>query len=167
MNVLVDCPRSSPLEWRWRLLDVDIRVTVWFWISVALLCPAQDTGGVLIWVGVCLFAVLIHEFGHVFALRRDRGNGDIALYLWGGMTIPYHALRSVRSQVSVALAGSIASIAITLLTVLVAALTGAEIRAGWHLVFPVLGAVPAVRVAPPQLTYYWYAFLNDMIGINL
>src|SRR5215468_6819041 len=93
MNVLVDCPRSSAGELRFTVFGVPVGVKIWFWISTLLLCGAQDTAGVLIWVAVVLASVLIHELGHVFALRIFGERADVALYGWGGITIPWHAVR--------------------------------------------------------------------------
>src|SRR5260370_41332090 len=105
MNVIVDCPQSNAGEWRFRLFSSDVRVKIWFWIAVVLTCGANDTGGVLIWVAVCLASILIHEFGHVLAFRYFRERADVVLYGWGGLTIPYHDVRGTGPRSVVALAG--------------------------------------------------------------
>jgi membrane-associated protease RseP (regulator of RpoE activity) len=166
MNVIVDCPQSSAGEWRFRLFDIDVRVKIWFWIAVAVMCGAQDTGGVLIWVAVCFVSILIHEFGHVLAFRYFRERADVVLYGWGGLTIPYHNVRGTGPRFAVALAGPAAGFCVTAATLAVASLSGAGIRVGWHLVFPVLTAGPATRVLPGQPAYLWYAFLNDLLWVN-
>jgi Zn-dependent protease len=166
MNVFVDCPRSSPLEWRWRLLDVDVRVTVWFWISVAMLCRLQDTGGVLIWVAVCLFAVLLHEYAHVFALRAYGESGDIALYLWGGLTTPFHKVHGT-PQVWIALAGPLAGFGAALVAIVIGIATGSALQVGWRVVVPVVGLAPQTDgPIRDQLTYLWYVLLNCMVTVN-
>ena len=143
-----------------------VRVKFWFWISVVLLCGAQETGAVLIWVAVCLASILIHELGHVAVLRYYRESADIVLYGWGGLTIPHHHVRGTSRRVMVALAGPMAGLCVAALTLLAAALSGAGIRAGWHLFFPVLVAMPPVGDTVSQPGYL-YVLLNDLLWVNL
>src|SRR4051812_21703417 len=86
MNVIVDCPPTRVGEWYFRLFGTPVHVKIFFWIPVALLCPAQELGPVLIWVAVCLVAILLHEFGHVMALRAQGISSEVFLYHWGGLT---------------------------------------------------------------------------------
>jgi stage IV sporulation protein FB len=165
MNVIVDCPQSNAGEWRFRLFGTDVRVKFWFWIAVALMCGAQDTGGVLIWVAVCFVSILIHEFGHVLAFRYFRERADVVLYGWGGLTIPYRSVRGTGPRFVVALAGPAAGFCVTLATLAIALLSGAGIRTGWHLIFPVLFAVPVTRITG-QPGYFWYTLLNDLLWVN-
>ena len=158
MNALVDCPQSSAGEWRFRLFDVDVRVKFWFWLSVVLLCGAQDTAGVLMWVVVCFASILIHELGHVFAFRFYRENADIVLYGWGGLTIPDHQVRGTLPQFVVALAGPAAGFAVTAATLAAAIASGARVALGWHLFFPVLAVGPGRGL--------WYVLLNDLLWVN-
>src|SRR5258705_7012113 len=136
MNVIVDCPQSNAGEWRFRLFSIDVRVKIWFWIAVVLTCGANDTGGVLIWVAVCLASILIHEFGHVLAFRYFRERADVVLYGWGGLTIPYHDVRGTGPRSVVALAGPAAGFCVTAVTLVIAWFSGAAIRLGWRLIFP-------------------------------
>ncbi len=166
MNVIVDCPRSSVAEWRFRLFGADVRVKFWFWISTVLLCGAQETGAVLIWVVVCLASILIHEIGHVALLRYYREGADIVLYGWGGLTTPHHHVRGTSHRVVVALAGPMAGLCMASLSLLAAALSGAGIRAGWNLFFPVLVVMPPVSDTISQPGYL-YVLLNNLLWVNL
>src|SRR5713226_7063095 len=142
MNVLVDCPQSRAGEWSFRLLGVPVHVKFWFWVAVVLVCGAQETGAVLIFVAVCFASILIHELGHVFAFRFFGEDAEIVLYGWGGLAIPRHDVRGTLPRFVVAVAGPMAGFAVTVLTVGVAMASGATIRLGWHLFFPVLAALP-------------------------
>jgi len=167
MNVLVDCPQSSAGEWRFRLFDVDVRVKLWFWLGVVLLCGAQNTAAVLIWVAVCFASILIHEFAHVADFRLSGEKADIVLYGWGGLTIPYHHPRGTAQQFVTALAGPAAGFCVAALAAAAAVLSGATIRAGWHVFFPVLAAVPPNLPSRLQPTSLPYVLLNDLLWVNL
>ena len=165
MNVMVDCPQGNAGEWRFSLFGTEVRVKFWFWIAVAVMCGAQETSTVMLWVAVCLVSILIHEFGHVAALRWCGTGASVVLYGWGGLTAPRRPVRGTLPEFVVALAGPAAGFAVTMATMLVAMLTGGKILAGWHIVFPVLTAVPAVPVAG-RGALLWYALLNDLLWVN-
>jgi hypothetical protein len=166
MNVIVDCPQSNAGEWRFRLFGIDVRVKIWFWIAVVLTCGANDTGGVLIWVAVCLASILIHEFGHVLAFRYFRERADVVLYGWGGLTIPYHDVRGTGPRFVVALAGPAAGFCVTAVTLAIAWFSGAAIRFGWRLIFPVLMVAPVEGAVAGQSGSLWYVLLNDLLWVN-
>jgi membrane-associated protease RseP (regulator of RpoE activity) len=166
MNVLIDCPQSRAGEWRFRLFGVPVAVKIWFWVATVLLCSAGETSTVLIWIGVCLASILVHELGHVYAYRRFGTDSEIVLYGWGGLTISRRDVRGAFPEVAVALAGPAAGFALVLLTLGLAAITGTSIRLGWHLFFPVLQAgSPAGSHVVSD--YRWIAFLNDLLWVNL
>jgi stage IV sporulation protein FB len=160
MNVLLDCPQSRAGEWSFRLFGVPVHVKFWFWVAVVLVCGAQETAAVLIFVGVCFASILIHELGHVFAFRFFGEDAEIVLYGWGGLAVPRHDVYGTVPRIAVALAGPMAGFAVTLLTVGLAMLSDATIRLGWHLFFPVLAALPVDHMNN------WYVLLNDLLWIN-
>ena len=167
MNTLVDCPQGKAGEWSFRLFGVPVHVKIWFWISTVVLCGANDTGGVLIWIAVCLASIVIHELGHVYAFRFFGTDADVVLYAWGGLAIPHRSIRGAVPQCVVALAGPVAGFCVAAIALGAAWVSGATIQAGWHLFLPVLAAVPAVGLSHLHASNYWYVLLNDLLWVNL
>lgn len=162
MNILVDCPKSTVAEWRFSLFSSEVRVKFWFWLAVVLTCGAQETGAVLVWVAVCLAAVLLHELGHALAFRNYREGADIVLYGWGGITIPHHHLRGTGPELVTSLAGVAAGFAAAAAAVAVALFAGGGVVAGWRQFFPVVGVRPGVETSVPLL----WVLLNDLVTVN-
>jgi hypothetical protein len=69
---------------------------------------SRDFGNALIWVAVCFISILLHEMGHVFALRCFGVDAEAALYGFGGLAIPQRDVNGVVPRVLVALAGPVA-----------------------------------------------------------
>jgi Zn-dependent protease len=99
--------RGFPLG---RLFGTDIYATGGYFVLLALYFyiyrgnPSQ----VAVWCGVVTVSLLVHEFGHVFAVRGLTG-GECFVQLWmfGGMCV--HApVRSRGKQVAISLCGPVA-----------------------------------------------------------
>jgi stage IV sporulation protein FB len=165
MNVLIECPQSRAGEWRFRLFGVPVAVKFWFWVAAVVMCSAQETSTVVIWIAVCLVSVLIHELGHVYALRSFGDDGEIFLYGWGGLTVSRGRVRGLVPEVAVALAGPAAGFGAAILTAGVAMATGATVRFGWHNFFPVVQAVPGAN-GHGISDYRWFALINDLLWVN-
>ncbi|HEV3122458.1 MAG TPA: site-2 protease family protein [Isosphaeraceae bacterium] len=61
-------PAQSDFDLRFSVFRIPVRVSPWFWLVSALLCPGsilqQDARTLVIWV-LCVFvSILIHELGH-------------------------------------------------------------------------------------------------------
>jgi stage IV sporulation protein FB len=162
MNVLVDCPQSRAAEWSFRVLGVPVHVKFWFWVGVVLLCGAQETGAVLIWVAVCLASIVIHELGHVFAFRSFGVDAEVVLYGWGGLAVPRHDVYGAVPRLAVALAGPAAGFGVAALALAAGWLTGGSPIFGWHLFFPVVGVLPKDLTA----NAYWLVLVNDLLFVN-
>jgi stage IV sporulation protein FB len=161
MNILVDCPRSSAGELRFTVLGVPVGVKFWFWLSTLLLCGAQDTASVLIWVAVCLASVLMHELGHVLAFRLFGERADVVLYGWGGLTMPWHSVNGTVPRVVVALAGPAAGFCVVVVVIGIAWMTGFAVQG-----FPILHIVPP-GAAPLARPSYGYVLLSNLLWVNL
>ncbi|MGK3945536.1 hypothetical protein ABK046_45240, partial [Streptomyces caeruleatus] len=59
-----------------------------FWLIVAFIgwLNAQSFVGTLIWVGVILFSLLVHEFGHSLTAKAFGQTVQIELVAMGGVT---------------------------------------------------------------------------------
>lgn len=74
-----------------RLFGVPVSVRGWFWLTAALLGLAGTSTGLLplavslpMWVAVVFVSVLVHEFGHAFAIMRHGLHPEIVLHGMGG-----------------------------------------------------------------------------------
>ena len=92
-------PQDSGADWRFELLGIRVRVSVWFWLAAALLgwnvCQTFSGGDqrallqmLAIWIGVVFVSILVHEFGHALAYRFFGQGAHIVLYHFGGLAIP-------------------------------------------------------------------------------
>lgn len=167
MTSLLDPSDSERGAWRFRLFGVPVRVLPWFWIVMLIMGARRDTGAVLIWVGVCFVSILMHEFGHVAAMRLFGMPAEVALYAWGGLAIPTGGMRrSSFAQILIALAGPLAGFSLAALTVIVAATAGAHVNAGFS-----RGIIPSITAflytADPRETYYWNVLLSDLLWVNV
>jgi len=172
MTSLVDVPDTNFGEWHFRLLGTPVRVQPWFWLMVLLLGAQQETGAVAIWVLVCFLSVLVHEFGHVLALRAFGYRSEVIFYGWGGLTLPqrrsYSHLRSWQ-QILIALSGPLAGFALAVLVCMLALAAHAEVRVGIVQFMPSLTAIlPSngeTGVALRGLIYK-NVLLNDLLFVN-
>lgn len=100
-----------------RLLGVEVEVQIGFWVMAALLGfmrygwprHASEAPIYLVWVGVVLLSVLVHEYGHALAFRRHRIRSEITLHWMGGLTRPHALLPLGRlDNIIISLAGPFA-----------------------------------------------------------
>ncbi len=81
-------PATTRYDLHFRLAGVPVRVHPFFWFISALLgFTARDPVFMVMWVGVVFVSILVHEFGHAFAMRRFGESPRIVLYSFGGLTI--------------------------------------------------------------------------------
>jgi Zn-dependent protease len=71
-----------------RLFGVNVEIQLWFWVMTVMFGWGYREHPILVvtWVAVVLFSVLVHEFGHAFAVMRHRIEPEIALHGMGGTT---------------------------------------------------------------------------------
>ena len=90
-------PSSTPYDARFSLLGIPVRVHPLFWIlplflgiQTAVVVPEAQLKimAILIWVMVVFFSIVVHEFGHVFAMMYYGQRARVVLYVMGGLAIP-------------------------------------------------------------------------------
>ncbi len=161
MTTLIDCPNTRIGEFRFRLFDVPVRVTIWFWIIILIIGGEQGPGPMAIWLSVCFVSILLHELGHVCAFRFFGERAEIVLYGWGGMAVPARGLRGTLPRFLVALAGPFAGFCVAAATLLVARQMGAVIHIGFR------GFLPQVAAFPTSPDYsLLYVLWNALIWVN-
>lgn len=120
-------PQESPYDWTFRIFNVPVRVSPWFWaISAMMGWSALQEGFqyLALWIGCVFVSILVHELGHVLTGRLFGTEGHIVLYGFGGLAIGSSNLRDRWQRIAVAFAGPAAGflfLAAVLLAVLVVA----------------------------------------------
>lgn len=91
---------------------IPVRIEPIFWFVTAMLgFNLGEPALVVTWVGVVLVSILIHEFGHAFALKAFGQNSSIVIHGFGGLTLSQRRLSRVQS-ILVSLAGPFAALAL-------------------------------------------------------
>ena len=137
-------PDRSDFDWNFRFWGCDVRVHPFFWLVTFFMGRSQDPMSVLVWIAAVFLSILIHEIGHVWAMRRCGFDGDVVLYGFGGLAIPRRGFaRSARNQVLISAAGPGAGFVLAFsVCALVVAIGGQVVY------FPAWGVIPN-----------WYAFV--------
>lgn len=99
-------PAPTPLDLRWRMLGIDVRVHPSFWLIMILLgLGSGSLLTLLLWVLCGFVSVLIHELGHVTMGRAFGEPGHILLYGMGGYAIGMYDRLDRRQRILVSFAG--------------------------------------------------------------
>lgn len=139
-------PQPTQADLNFRVLDISVRVSVWFWAAAALLGwnisqalaggeQRELLGYLIIWMGVVFVSILVHELGHALAYRRFGLDSRVVLVHFGGITIPARwggrSLRSPLQRIAVSAAGPLAQLAFTVGIVVLLKL------GGYRVIFPI------------------------------
>ncbi|MFO0593363.1 MAG: hypothetical protein U0441_37825 [Polyangiaceae bacterium] len=100
-----------------RLFGVDVEIQVGFWINAVLIgylsFGAEDPRLLLLFVPIILVSILMHEYGHAFAVMRHGIEPSIALHSMGGRTMWQSPRPLTRPQrIIISLAGPAANLLI-------------------------------------------------------
>ena len=102
---------------RFTLFGIPVAVQPIFWVVIGILgfphrFDSQGFGSLLIWVPIVFVAIMIHELGHAFAMRRFGGRPGIELYGFGGLTHWHGGAGSLprAKSIAVSLAGPAAGL---------------------------------------------------------
>lgn len=130
---------------QFEVLGFPVRIDPTFWlVSVMLGITGSTTPpGLIIWVGVVLVSILIHELGHAIAAQAFGHRAEILLYSMGGVTSHRGPRLSHAQSIWVSFAGPLAGFG------LYAGLEAVQIFAG-----------------VPQ-NFYVYLFYAQMKWVNL
>jgi Zn-dependent protease len=154
---------------RFRLFGVNVEIQMFFWITAVMLGSDYlnesylrwiDNQGALhvellpktaivVWVAVVLVSILVHEFGHAFAVKRHHIEPAISLYWMGGVTTYRPVLPLSRlDDIMISLAGPFAGFS------LAAVVYGAERAApGFIASLPLLGRLAVIDLMHVNL--FW------------
>lgn len=104
---------------RFTIFGFPVTVELWFWITALLLggglrpdaySSMADFAGVLIWIIIVFFSILVHELGHASVGRRYGANPEIVLHAFGGAAVMHGGRFNRREDLLVTAAGPAASI---------------------------------------------------------
>jgi len=143
-------PHPTSADWQFELAGIRVRVSVWFWLGALLLgwgiCQSFARihhggdqraliGYLILWTGVVLGSILVHELGHALAYRFFGQGSQIVVYHLGGLAIPdaWGSRVQLRpwQRLIVSAAGPLAQLA------LAAALVAGLKAGGWFVPFPI------------------------------
>ncbi|MFM9060034.1 MAG: site-2 protease family protein, partial [Planctomycetaceae bacterium] len=143
--MLIAEPQPTPADLHFELAGIRVRVSPWFWPGAAFfgwrVCQMLSGGDqramlqyLVIWIGVVLVSLLVHELGHALAFRNFGQPAHVVLYHFGGLAIPTtwnrRHLRPLQ-RLLVSAAGPLAQL-------ILAALVIAGLRlGGWIVPFPI------------------------------
>jgi Zn-dependent protease len=114
--VILNEPPQTSYDVRFQLGSIPVRIHPLFWVLVVVLGLMNgDPDGIrlLLWVGTVFVSILIHELGHIIAMRAFGESGRIVLHSFGGLAISDGASawgrgRSPKAQIIISLAGPLA-----------------------------------------------------------
>jgi Zn-dependent protease len=117
--VLLNEPKPTAYDLRWRMFGTDVRVHPLFWLVAILFgwgSPHEDGAlpRLIIWVACMFLSILIHEFGHVLMGRLFGTRGHIILYGMGGLAVGSSALPNRWKRIAVYFAGPLAGFILAL-----------------------------------------------------
>ncbi|MGB1252911.1 MAG: site-2 protease family protein [Candidatus Promineifilaceae bacterium] len=129
---MLQAPPPSQYDLVFYIRGIRVRVHPLFWLlAVFLGYSAGDPVSILIWVVAVFVSILIHELGHVIAMRRYGGDGSIVLYHFGGLAIPNRSYgTSHNEQIMISLAGPTAGFLFAALILMVAQAVGGFVSWG-------------------------------------
>jgi stage IV sporulation protein FB len=105
-------PERTRYDVNFRLFGFPVRIHPWFWLVTLLFGANVLEAGLyqyfLVWVAVLLLSLLVHELGHALAFRRFGVDSHIVLHAFGGLAVPWSAVRGRGRRILVSLAGPVA-----------------------------------------------------------
>lgn len=138
-------PQPTPADWQFELAGIPVRISAWFWLGATILgwntCQSFADGDqramlgyLIVWAGVVLVSILVHEMGHALAFRAFGQGSHVVIYHFGGLAIPNAwgggRLRPIQ-QLLVSAAGPVAQLILAVLII-------AGLKAGgWFVPFPI------------------------------
>ena len=170
-------PQPTPADLHFELAGIRVRVSPWFWLGSAFfgwqVCQSFAGGDqramlryLVVWIGVVLVSLLVHEFGHALAFRAFGQPAHVVLYHFGGLAIPdawgRRHLRPLQ-RLCVSAAGPLAQL-------LLAALVVAGLKlGGWLVPFPIeaIGRPLGLYEGRPYESPLVFALVAFLLEVNV
>ena len=161
---------TTKFDWHFRVWGIDVRVHPLFWLVTFLMASHTNAASVASWFLACFVSLLVHELGHVLAMRWTGGHGSVLLYGFGGLAIPTRRWqRSVADQVTISFAGPLAGFVLATATVAaVVGMGGAVDLATGGIGLPTLrGDVKNLAQMNYPLYFFLHYFVNQLLWVNI
>ena len=144
-------PPQTQFDLHFAVFGTHIRVHPLFWLFACILgvraAQQSENAGlaILIWVAALFVSVLVHEMGHVVAMRYYGQRARVVLYTFGGLAIPdvspysfgYGRGRSPMQQIIISAAGPAAGFLLAAIVVAIVFLARGSVEFGLYYVIPV------------------------------
>lgn len=132
---MIGVDSRTPLDLRFPLGPIPVRVGILFWVIMALLgfgicqhSPGNTWLNLLVWVACGFVSILTHELGHALAYRAFGSWSAITLHGFGGFAEADVAPRAAWQRLIVALAGPAAGFLVCGLAYLLLNAVGWDVR---------------------------------------
>ena len=166
-------PGRTRFDWCFRFLGTEGRVHPFFWLSTLLLGGDQANPWFTIyWVAIVFVSILIHEFGHVLAMRLAGDRGHIVLWGFGGLAIcdKNNYRRYCLTDVAVCAAGPAAGLLLAIIVAAVATAAGGSSRFAFSsIVIPTwyidLSAIK-LFASNPGAYHHSHFIANNLLYVN-
>jgi len=166
--VLLSEPPRTPLDLRFSLFGIPVRVHPLFWlVGVLLGLSNPDLFQMAIWLAALFVSILVHELGHALAYRAYGFYPWITLHALGGLTSHdpgqgFGARRPGRwPDIQISAAGPVAGF------VLSAIVIGAIILSGHYVERDDSYYGLVIRLADTVLSPQFTDFLNDILWVSI
>ena len=167
---MLAAPAPAAYDLRFRLLDVPVRVNVWFWLVMLMMTgrSERDLTFIAAWVGCAFVSILVHEFGHALTSRATGHEPiEVVLYGMGGLCYSDSAGQRPLGRFLVIAAGPAAGFAFLGLVLLVAKVSwGVEPVDALATIGFGPGDALSARLRLPHTIAAYYIF-RDLVFINL
>lgn len=75
----------TPFDLHFHVLNIPVRVSVWFWVGAAMFAPVKEGRAIILWIFCVLLSLLAHEMGHALVSRLFRCAPSIVLLFMCGL----------------------------------------------------------------------------------
>lgn len=166
---LFGAPPPTNYDLNFKIGAIPVRVHPLFWLVTLLLGSTGSLSTILIWVVVVFFSILMHELGHVLAMRLYGQDGSILLHAGGGLAIPTsygwgrgRGSLPQREQIFISLAGPLAGFMIAAVVLGIVYLVGGIIVMEWFLFI-----IPLPQAFVPAAGFVVNVFIQMMLWVNI
>lgn len=81
---MLGMPNPTPYDLNFRLLEIPVRVSPWFWLGMIMVGPHEPRQA-LLFIPCAFLSILLHEFGHGLSAKAFGYRPEIALFALGGL----------------------------------------------------------------------------------
>jgi Zn-dependent protease len=169
-------PAPTQFDLNFRLLEIPVRVSPWFWLTALILGDHDDPRMLPLWIGAVFISILVHEYGHGLMARAFGFDAQIALFGMGGLCASEAERQTPNQRLAVLFAGPLAQFLLLALIIVIGNATmGIGLEEAGELARRFLGLPPGNDVAALRLggallgsselaaNLYWMLFFINLM----